>query len=378
MVRIFTACHGTQLLLIQHLRHNLQQDTVKDFLLWHPMENVPFIDNFMRSVISTADFADTLDIRNFASLQPRTQGALSWWVESVRRLQRDATAVRLWMARNGIAEAEVELWTDDPVHFYVNFLRGLLQKAHHVKIPHCFNHEDVTIPAFKQSLESKWRATPWPKKFIFLPWQRSISGVDVRMERIVYDRAYTFDRPSSWAETSLDISHLISIEAFDKTYRTLPAATRAEVEKILSPIRTAQRPLVLLLLFGLDHELRRTYEVSVSRTLRERASELKDCSFAVKVHPGARGTEEQIFIDWLKGNISGRVFPIVHALNLEFMLPQLRPDYVLAGPCGALPIVNRLKVARPIALSEITEAYIQQYPSARQAVRQFLDGIEIW
>src|SRR5271169_6094284 len=51
-VRIFTACHGTQLLVIQHLRRHLQLPPAEEFLLWYPMENIPFIDSFMQEVIS--------------------------------------------------------------------------------------------------------------------------------------------------------------------------------------------------------------------------------------------------------------------------------------------------------------------------------------
>jgi hypothetical protein len=379
-VRIFAACHGTQLLVIQHLRRHLELPPAKELLLWHPMENIPFIDSFMKSVIPTANFIDTLDIRDFESLRPRTQGSLTWWLESTRRLRRDAATVRSWLNRNGITEHDMELWTDDPIHFYVNFSRGALRKSRQVKIPHCFNHEDVTMPEWKESLERQWRGASWSKRLFFLPWQRLTSGVDMRMERVVYDRAYTFDRPSPWSSVSVNVSHLISIDAFDATYRTLPAAVRRDVKTILDPIRASRRPLVLLLLFGLGTgpELRRLYEKSVKRVFSERAAELANCSLAVKVHPGFNGREEHIFIDWLRANIPAPVHAIVHPLNLEFMLPQLRPDYVMAGLCGALPIIRALRVGQPIAVAEMVEEYLSIKPEERQTVMKFLQGIEVW
>jgi hypothetical protein len=379
-VRIFAACHGTQLLVIQHLRRHLELPAAKELLLWHPMENNAFIDSFMRSVIPTANFADTLDIRDFESLQPRTQGSFTWWLESTRRLRRDVATVQSWLIKNGIAERDMELWTDDPIHFYVHFSRGTLRKSRQVKIPHCFNHDDVTTPEWKESLEKQWHGVSWPKRLFFLPWQRLTSGVDMRMERVVYDRAYTFDRPSPWSSVSLNVSHLISIDAFDATYRTLPAAIRGDVETILDPIRSSRRPLVLMLLFGLGTgpELRRLYEKSVKRIFSERATELANCTLAVKVHPGSNGREEQIFIDWLRANISAPVHSIVHPLNLEFMLPQLRPDYVMAGLCGALPIIRALRVGQPIAMAEMVEAYFSVKPEERQTVIKFLQGIEVW
>src|SRR5207253_295661 len=131
--RIFTACMGTQLLVIQHLRRHLARPAGRDFLIWHPLEGIGFIDRLMRSVIAEAGFADTLDMRDFASLKPHTQGPVAWPLESTRRLRRDAAAVRHWMARNRIAEADVELWADDPIHLNVSFPRGLLRWARHVK-----------------------------------------------------------------------------------------------------------------------------------------------------------------------------------------------------------------------------------------------------
>ncbi len=377
-VRIFTACHGTQLLVIQHLRRHLQLPPAEEFLLWYPMENIPFIDSFMREVISSADFSDTLDMRDFQSLRPRSHGPLTWWLESARRLRRDAATVRGWLKKNRISEVDVELWADDPIHVYVNFSRGALRKSRHVKIPHCFNQEDVSVPEWKQRLERQWRGSSWPKRHLFLPWQRWVSGVDLRMERVVYDRAYTFDQPSPWCQRSLDVSHLISIGAFDETYRTLPARTRIDVETILRPIRAGGRPLVLLLLFGLSPELRCAYQKSVARMFSERAAELKDCAFAVKVHPGTNGIEERKFLDWLGANVPARVYPIIHQLNLEFMLPQLQPDYVLAGPCGALPIIKRLGVGRPIALSEVTEEMCRMLPAERSGYLSLVETMEVW
>ena len=380
MVRIFTACHGTQLLVIQHLRGHLQLPSAREFLIWHPFDQTTSIEAFMQSIIPAAGFTDTLDIRDFESLKPRSQGQLTWWLESVRRLATDAATVRRWMESNRIVEHDVELWADDPIHFNVIFPRGVLRKARHVKIPHCFNHEDATVPESKERFEKQWRDRSWSRRLFFLPWQRWMSGVDLRMEHIVYDRAYTFDQPSTWAAKSVDVSHLISLKAFDETFQTLPASARTDVEKILGPIRAGRRPLVILLLFGLGSgpELRRLYETSVSRIFSDRSSELNGCSLAVKVHPAANGAEEQVFIDWLKANIPAEIHPIFHPLNLEFMLPRLKPDYVLAGLCGALPIIRRLKLARPVALSELTDAYLHEHPNERQAIGKFLHGIEVW
>ena len=79
--RIFTTCNVTHLLVIQHLRRHLPATSIRDYLIWYPMENNCFIDRFMSSIISSAGFADSLDIRHGASLQPRTHGRMQWLLE---------------------------------------------------------------------------------------------------------------------------------------------------------------------------------------------------------------------------------------------------------------------------------------------------------
>jgi hypothetical protein len=377
-VRIFVACHGTQLLVILHMRKHLALPPAREYLLWYPLENSAFIDGFMQELLSNADFDATLDIRDFHSLTPRAHGAAAWWLESVRRLRRDAARVRTWLAANRISPEHVELWADDPIHVYVRMLRGMFCASRQVKFPHCFNQEDATIPAWKARVEAQWRRISPLKRHAFLPWQRWASGVDLRMERVVYDRAYTFDAPSPWSPDSRDVSHLISLAAFDATYRGLPVSLHQEIETILAPIRSGRRPLVLLLLFGLNAALREAYQAAVTRMFCERAVELAGCAFAVKVHPGTYGEEEDRFFDWLGDNIPAPVHPIIHPLNLEFMLPQLRPDYVLAGPCGALPVVARLGAARVVALAEVTDEMCRVLPTETSAFRSLVQSMEVW
>jgi hypothetical protein len=378
--RIFTTCDITHLLVIQHLRRHLPSMSIRDYLIWYPTENNRSIDEVMTSVISSADFADSLDIRHGASLQPRTHSRAQWLPESPRRLRADATMLHRWMDRNGIAEETTELWAAEPFHFNVIFARGMLRRAIHVKIPHCFNFEDATSPSLKEKTEAPWREAPWAKKYLYFPWLHWMSGMNMRIDRIVYDRAYTFAEPSPWSANSVDLSSLISIDAFARTYRGLPPGMRAEVESMLAPIRAGAKPLVLLLLFGLGagDELRELYQRSIARLFTEHATELRNCTLAVKVHPNAQGDQERVFTEWLKTNVPAQIHEIRHRLNLEFMLPQLSPDYVMAGLCGSLPIVRDLRAGRAIMLAELLDAYIAEHRQARGWMAQFMRGIEVW
>ena len=378
--RIFTTCDITHLLVIQHLRRRLAAGSIRDYLIWYPTENNRAIDELMTSIISSADFADSLDIRHGASLQPRPHSRMQWLLESPRRLRADATMLRRWMDRNGIIEETAELWTAEPFHFNVIFARGMLRRARHVKIPHCFNLEDVMSPGIKHNAEAPWREASWAKKHIYFPWLRWTTGMNMRLDKIVYDRAYTFAAPSPWSANSVDLSSLISVDAFASTYRSLPSAMRAEVDAALGSIRAGAKPLVLLLLFGFGagDEFRELYQRSIARLFTGHAAELRNCTLAVKVHPNTEGGQERIFIEWLKTNVPAQIHEIHHRLNLEFMLPQLKPDYVMAGLCGSLPVVRDLRAGRPIMLAEWLEYYLAEHPGERHAVTQFLRGIEIW
>ena len=380
MDRIFTACHGTQLLVIQHLRRHLQRPPAREFLIWHPLDGNPSLDRFMQSIVAEAGFDAVLDIRDIESLQPRTQGSLAWWFESARRLRSDAGTLHGWTAANGIDEATAELWADEPTHLNVILSRGALARSVQVKIPHCFNFEDAMTPHLVSNVKAQWQRASWAKKHVYYPWLRLSAQVDMRVDRIAYERAYTFAMPSPWSAKSVDVSKLISIDAFAQTYRGLPPAMRAEVDAIVAPIRAGAKPLLLLLLFGLgsDDTTRTLYQKTMLRIFSEHATELQGGSLVVKWHPAASGEQERLLVEWLAKNVPAQVHDIRHPLNLEFLLPQLKPDYVMAGLCGSLPIVRDLRAGRAIMLAEFLDSYLAQTPTARQWVPRFLHGIEVW
>ena len=375
--RIFNVCHATPLMVVQHLRCHLPFSQAQEFLIWHPLDNSSSMDAFMRQVIATANFTDVLDIRHFKSFRPRIHGSATWWLESARRLRKDAMTVRRWMNANGITEEQTELWTEDPIHFNTFFARALFTRARHVKFPHCFYLEDADGKNLKLRLELPWMQASFLKRFFYWRWLRLASGLDFS-DQCTFDRGYTFDQPTPWTDTSIDVSKLISMDAFRDTYATLPITIRQSLEQELEPIRLERKPLVLLLLFGLGPEMRQLYQNSISQIISEHKAELGSFTLAVKSHPAAKGCQENLFFDWLKSHVSGTVFQIRSVLNLEFILPQIRPDFVLAGPCGAMPIVRQLRAGRPIALREIVERIVKHYPAYREEYDIMLRDIDVW
>jgi len=367
-------------MVVLHLRRHLQLPKAREFLVWHPLATPPPMDRFMRQLVPAAGFDGVLDIRDFENLRPRTQGAAAWWIESARRFRKDALEVRRWLSKRSIEDTDLELWADDPIHFNSSFLKGLLRDARQVKFPHSFNHEDSTTPDYRARLAADLRAVSIARRILFTPWLKWLSGVDNGPEpRLRYSEAYTFDRPSPWAPGSIDVSRLISIEAFRQTAEGLPASVKSEVEEMLAPIVKEGKPIILLLLFGLSSSMRVAYQNALSRLMRDRAGEFERSTLVVKSHPGAPGDEEErSFFRWLTNLRPTRVFFIRHPLNLEFLLPEMNLAYVLAGPCGALPIVRRLKSGRPIVLPEIMDEMARQFPRERKALAQLVAGMEAW
>lgn len=364
-------------MVVQHLRRHLDLPPAREFLLRDTLPHAPWMSDFMDKVIATAGFTGTLDMRDFESLRPRTQGSVAWWIEAARRSRRDAMTVRRWMRQNGILEREVELWTEEPIHFDTIFAWALLPGARHVKYPECLYREDDDSANYKQRLEERWTKATWARKYAYWPWLHLVSGLDFGY-RPEYSRGYTFDRPNPWTRNSVDVSGLITMQAFRETYRHLPASIREEFEKELLPIRAGRRPLVLLLLFGFGPESAELYESCVKRIFAERRDALSSCTLVVKFHPGAKGDLEEGLIARLESLLPGRVYALRSGLNLEFILPELQPDYVWGGPSGAMPILRKLDGPRPIALAEITEALIRTYPREQHAYEVILRDIEIW
>lgn len=377
--RIFTACHGTQLLVIQHLRRHLDREPAREYLIWYPMDNSQKLDVLMTSIIAAAGFSGVLDMRNFKSLLPRRSNSVRWWFEAAWRCRLDAEFLRGWMRKCGIREMETELWSDDPLHWNVIFAKALLRKARQVKIPHAFNLEDGTCCEYRAGLLRKSLAASPAKRLLFWPWIRLASSCDFRSGTIFrYEVGYSFDRPGCWAKPTLDVGEMITARAFEETLETLPIEIRTEVHSSARQFDTCPRPLVLLLLFGLSADLASAYRESLSRIFAQRALSLRGCTLAIKVHPGSSGLEEGRFIAWAKANLAAEVVPIHTLVNLEFMLADLAPDFILAGPCGALPVARRLGVGVPIVLPEIMAELCRKFPGDTASFHEMVVGMETW
>jgi hypothetical protein len=65
-------------------------------------------------------------------------------------------------------------------------------------------------------------------------------------------------------------------------------------------------------------------------------------------------------------------------LNLDILWSIVPAKLVLAGPCGALPIIRRLDAARGVMIREIYEHLVQCFPADRAMYERLARDYEIW
>src|SRR5262249_41575919 len=158
------------------------------------------------------------------------------------------------------------------------------------------------------------------RQYLQWPWLKWRSGVDLNPNGLLrYTEGYSFDQHSPWASRTIDVSRLISHEAFAQTFESLPARVKADADAGLAPLKRQGAPLICLLLFGLSPTTRLAYQASLSRIFKVREAEFRDRALVVKPHPGMiEQHEEGQFFRWVQEVAPCPVFILKHPLNLEF------------------------------------------------------------
>ena len=146
------------------------------------------------------------------------------------------------------------------------------------------------------------------------------------------------------------------------TYARLPLGLRREVEeKIRQASPTPARPWALLLLFGLDESLRNLYCRAITRIHRQRPAALAGLQLVLKPHPLNGNNDPQILAEELTQALNQPVTLFDSTLNLDILWSLVPARLVMAGPCGALPIIDRLRTACPVMLRENFDYVVLSY-----------------
>ena len=333
----------------------------------------------MSQVLKAYDFEAVYELSGFKIPTPRKSGQLLWPLQSLLRHRHDARRFRSLLKRHLADSQYVEVWTDEPIHHPMRFLHGLFPEAVHVKFPHCFDHDNDSSAAYRERMLDAFRKEATWTRRVFWRAIRLYSGVRYNLEYgMQFDRAYSFDVPSPWSKNTVDVSHLIESTAMNETYARLPLSLRREVEeKIHQSSATPGHPWALLLLFGLDENARKKYRDAVLRMYRERPEAFSGLQLVVKPHPLNRNDQPEVLVKELSQALKQVVTLFNCTLNLDILWSVVPAKLVLAGPCGALPVIRRLGIARAVVVAEILEHIISLFPSDKESFESLVDGYDV-
>ncbi len=386
LVRICAAVSTTQLLPLIHLLRYQPEENCQDILLWDTSVMGVSAEEgatLMKAVAESYPFAATYRLKNFKISTPRTAGTVGWPFQFLLRHRHDSQILKKLLIPHLKGNPQVEIWTDEPIHSPMRFIHGMFPSACHVKIPHAFNLELFANKFYRATMleQSKSKATI-PRKIL---WKINnlISGISYDTETgLIFDRAYTFNRPSPWSDNSVDMSQTITLENMKEIYRYLPKYLQSEIEnKIQSVSSSPKKPWILLLLFGISTlEGKQIYRNAINRIFQEKPELFSGRQLVLKPHPTGPTKLSLELVEELSHDLPIEVSFFDCRLNLDVLWHLIPADIVLAGPCGALPIVNRLGVARSLVVKEILEDFFNFLPEDSnefKAFREMLEVIEI-
>lgn len=379
-VRICAAVSTTQLLSLIHILRNQPEDNCRDVLLWYSYDGAIENRRMMREVIKSYEFTADYELVGLKVPTPRESGPLLWPLQSLLRHRHDANRIRALLAPHLRAAASVEVWTDEPIHFPMRFLHGLFPEAEHVKFPHGFDLEDASCASYRQRTLDKAAAEVTRARRLFWHAIRLGSGVRYDLDHgLQFDKAFTFGVPSPWSKDSINVSRLIDSEEMRAIYLRLPLSLRNEIEeKVRAASGLAGQPWALLLLFGLDENLRKKYMDAIRRVYRERPETFSGLQLVVKPHPVNRNDQPGILVEELSQALGREVTLFDCTLNLDILWSVVPAKLVMAGPCGALPTIRRLGETRAVILREILESMETFFPEDKQQYELIAEGFEVW
>lgn len=381
-VRICAAVSTTQLLPLIHILRHQPEVNCQDILLWDTSCMGAAAEEgakLMQAVAESYPFAAIYRLENFKIPTQRTAGVIGWPLQFLLRHKHDSQKLKKLLLAHLKDSPKVEIWTDEPIHFPMMFLHGMFPTATHVKIPHGFDLE-LSANKFDRAarLEQRKLLTTIPRRIL---WKinKLISGISYDTETgLIFDRAYTFNRPSSWSDSSVDMSQTITLENMKEIYSSLSQYLRSEIEaKIQSVSSPQKKPWILLLLFPISSlESKEIYRNAINRIFQEKSELFSGHQLVIKPHPIGSTKLPLELVEELSRDLPIEVSFFNCRLNLDILWHLIPADIVLAGPCGALPIVSRLGVARSLVINEILEDSFNFFSEESVEFKQFKEMME--
>lgn len=382
LVRVCLALSTTQLLPLIHILRREPYATAETILLWHTqlMSEPESAANLMTAVIQSYPFAATYRLVGLRNAKQSPQLSIARrFLEYLRNHFYDARSIRTLLAPHLTGNYQLEIWTDEPIHFPTTFLHALYPNAVHVKFPHAFNLEDKSSSDSRNRMLSKSKSSAsLQRKFLWL-LTRFVTRVHyTERTALTFDRAYTFGATSEWSPHSVDCSTTITVDRMREAYELLPHSLKRDVEQKLNNATMGyQMPWLLVLLFGVDEGRKLMYRAALKRIRNERPELFDGRLLVLKPHPLTFHSRPRELASELSSDLSLPVGIFECPLNIDILWHLLPAQIVLAGPCGALPIMRKIGIGTPYIIRELWDEIVTLCPAEAKGHQEVIEDAPI-
>lgn len=380
LVRLCAAFTTTQLLPLIHILRYAQLPPGRNVLLT-ATETLPEpVQPFYEAVANSHPFAQRVDLSTLTVADYFNQRNFINPLPLIANFRKN----RQWLLRcigiSHIRRDSVELWTDEPFTSRHRFLHAIFSDATRVKYPHGFNLEDSVSPLLRENLRRKLAGqVKLPHHILWSTVSLTTGARITRDMGLRYERAYTFDKPSPFASTSINVNKHYTMDSLAALYQALPADKKKDVLDLIAQASDGSGDAwVILSLYVLTPERQRGYLEALVNLQKAHPDLLAGARIVLKPHPLANPTELGEFakkIEELIG-VPTRVFPC--PLNFEIIWHQLpKIKALITAPCGVVPFVRRFGLTRVFLAGSLLREFSAPGFSNEPVADELVAGCEV-
>jgi len=365
LLRIHAVTGLHSMLALVHLLRNQQEDDCHDILFWRS-HSTAADDHWMFSeVCQSHPFYRTVNANDLQIGLPRHAGALRWPLELARRLRNDRANIMAHLRPLNQKNLQIELWTMEPHDVPVALLHAMLSGAKRVKVPELIGAE---YPSCTHVCLSFCRAAikrDTNTRRVFDASVGMMSGVWMSPHNgLVYDKAYTFNQQSTWADDCIDLSSTIAPAPLKATYESLPNALREHIAQTINEASGGNsQPWILIPLFGIkDERMFNMWRSCLIRVFKERPDLFSHARVVLKPHPQNSNDAPERLAQSLASALGQPVGLFNMTFPLDFLWHLLPVKTVLAGPTGGIPVLQKLGHPPVFILREVVEDLCEHLP----------------
>ena len=365
LLRIHAATGLHSMMALVHLLRNQPQDDCHDILFWRSRSTVADDDWMFAEVRASYPFYRLVDAKELQYGLPRQAGAWRWPFQLARRLRNDRAKIMAHLRPLNTKNLQVELWTMEPHDVPVTLLHAMFSGAKRVKVPELIGAEypscaHVCLSFCRAAIKRDTNA-----RRLFNAMVGIFSGVWMSpYNGLVYDKAYTFNRQSTWAANCVDLSSTIAPAPLKATYDSLPNALRERIAQAINEASGGNNsPWILMPLFGIvDERSFNMWRLCLLRVHNENPDVFNGARVVLKPHPQSPNDAPERLAAALASAIGQPVGLFNVTFPLDFLWHVLPVKAVLAGPTGGIPVLQRLGNPPVYILREVFEDLCDSKP----------------